>query len=213
VLRSQVSGEERGRKRNRLAAEITTVVRGGARERGRTLAPRGQIPEQKTIEQRVQNRETAAAQLASATRRAIEKAAAHISRVEDPTEALASALFAAIPGITSAARGTRQRWTSDAMPVFSPKKHATEVAEKMKKDLLREVERWIKGDGTKIVSQQIHEKLEVADADMEPVRRYLANALTLPDDEIKKLTDSLKRDAVMRAFDVPVDTGDAVSVG
>lgn len=213
VLRSQVLAKSVGRKRNRLAAEITTVV-SEARENAKAVLVRREVKlrELQTIEQRVKNREAAAAQLASATR-AIEKAAAHISRVEGPTEALASALFAAIPGITSAARAHEARWTSDAMPVFSPKKHATEVAEKMKKDLLREVERWIKGEGTEIVSQKIHEKLQGADADMEPVRRYLANALTLPEDEIKKLTDSLKRDAVMRAFDVPVDTGDAVSVG
>jgi hypothetical protein len=213
VLRSQVLAKSVGRKRNRLAAEITTVV-AEARENVRAVVERreAKFREKKTIEQRMQNRETAAAQLAAATR-AIEKAAAHISRVEGPTEALASALFAAIPGITSAARAHEARWTSDAMPVFSPKKHATEVAEKMKKDLLSEVERWIKGEGTKIVSKQIHEKLQVADADMEPVRRYLANALTLPEAEVKKRTDSLKRDAVMRAFDVPVNTGDAFSVG
>jgi hypothetical protein len=213
VLRSQVLAKSVGRKRNRLATEITTVVP-EARENANIVLVRREdkLRELRIVEQRVKNRETAAAEHAAA-KRAIEKAAKHIAEVDGPTSALSSALFAAIPGITSAARTHEARWTSDATPVFSPKKHATEVAEKMKKDLLREVESWIKREGTEIVAKKMHEKLEGADADMEPVRRYLANALTLPDDEVKKMMDSLKRDAVMRAFDVPVDTGDAASVG
>lgn len=210
VVRTQVLAKSVARKRNHLA---TTIQEMGTEARVNALSALARREEMlRTLDQRVRNRETAAAQLAAA-RRAVEKAAAHIAGADGPTNTLAADLFAALPSIVAATKAHEARWTSDAKPVFSPKKHATEVAEKMKKDLLREVEHWIQKDGAAIVSQKIHDKLEVADADMDPVRRYLANALTLPDDEIKNMTESLKREAVVRAFDVPVDTGDAVSVG
>jgi hypothetical protein len=210
VVRSQVLARSVARKRSRLASTIHEIV-GEARSNAMTTLARRE-EQLRTLDLRVKNREIATAQLQSA-RRAVEKAVAHIADVSGPTDGLATAFFGAIPSIIAATKEHEARWTSSATPVFSPKKHATEVAEKMKKDLLGEVEQWIKQDGAAIVARHIHEKLEGADADMEPVRRYLANALTLPDDEIKKRTESIKREAVVRAFDVPVEPGDAVSVG
>lgn len=210
VLRSLVLAKSVVRKRNYLASTITAVG-AEARENARsTLARREE--QLRSLGQRVQNREIAASQLASA-RRAVQKAAAHIAQVDDPLMKFAVGFRKAIPSIVEATKRHEQQWTSDSTPIFHPKRHATEVAEKMKKDLLREVEQWIKADGAALIAQQVHEKMEVADSDMEPVKRYLANVLTLPDDEINKLTEAMKRDALLRAFDVPVDTGDAVAVG
>lgn len=210
VLRSQVLAKSVVRKRNYLASTIAEMG-GEARENAKSTLVRRE-EQLRTLDQRVKNREAASAQLLAA-RRAVEKAAAHIALVDEPTRDFATSFFAALPTIIAATREHELRWTSEATPVFSPKKHATEVAEKMKRDLLQEVERWIKSDGARLVAQKIHEKLEVADADLEPVKRYLANVLTLPEGEINKQMEAIKREALIHAFDVPVDTGDAVSVG
>lgn len=210
TIREKVLAKSVVRKRQRLARQIEGMLKDARENAASTLARRERDLE--VFNQRVENREQAATDLASA-KRAIEVAAAHVAEAEGPTRAFGNAFFKALPGIFAAARANEANWTSNSMPVFSPKKHATEVAEKMKKDLLREVAKWVKEEGARLVAEQMHDKLERAGVEMKPAEGYLKRSLGMKQEEIEKRTEALKRGAVQNAFDIPIDAGDAVAVG
>lgn len=210
MIREKVLAKSVVRKRLRLIHQIKGTV-GNARENASSTLARRQ-KDFEDLNLRVENRERAVADLAIA-KLAIERATAHVAEANEPIRAFEDAFFGSLPRIFEAAKLHEANWTSDAMPVFSPKKHAMEVAEKMKKDLLLEVERWIKDEGAKVVAQQMHMKLEQAGTDMQPAERYLKNALGLSREEIERRSEDLKRGAVQHAFNVPIDAGAAVAVG
>lgn len=128
------------------------------------------------------------------------------------TSALMDALYTALPALIEETQKHEAEWTSTYMPLTSPKKHAEQVAEKLKARFLRVIEEWMKGTGAAAVSQAVADSLEEAADELAPLRRYLQMTLGLSEKEAGERIARLEEASVRESVDIPVDTSDAAGV-